>query len=202
MKIVDAKGQLCPKPIIMTKKALAEIADNETLEVLIDNEISLNNVVRFLTDNGFHPEVKTEGNVFHLLVSKTGEIDNDAPAEDYCEISQPAKSNYVVSIQNNKLGFGDDKLGEILLKAFINTLPEISVQPKSLVFMNAGIFMALKDSPVIDTLVKLEKSGIKILVCGTCLDFYGKKENVGVGIISNMYDIMEELTAAGSVVYP
>ncbi len=202
MKIVDAKGQLCPKPIIMTKKALAEIADNETLEVLIDNEISLNNVVRFLTDNGFHPEVKTEGNVFHLLVSKTGEIDKDAPAEDYCEISQPQKSNYVVSIQNNKLGFGDDKLGEILLKAFINTLPEISVQPKSIVFTNAGIFMALKDSPVIDTLVKLEKSGIKILVCGTCLDFYGKKENVGVGIISNMYDIMEELTAAGSVVYP
>lgn len=202
MRTVDAKGELCPKPLIMTKKALGEMGDNETLEVLIDNETSMKNVTRFLTDNGFTPSVRSDGNVFHVLVNKTGEMPESAPVEEYCEIDLPQKSNYVVAFQRDKLGDGAEELGKILIKAFINTLPEATNQPKSLVFLNAGIFLALKNSPVIESLVKLEKSGVKIFVCGTCLDYYGEKPNVGVGIVSNMYDILEQLSSAGSVVYP
>lgn len=202
MRTVDARGELCPKPLIMTKKALGEMGDNETLEVLIDNETSMKNVTRFLTDNGFTPSVRSDGNVFHVLVNKTGEMPESAPVEDYCEIDLPQKSNYVVAFQRDKLGDGAEELGKILIKAFINTLPEATNQPKSLVFLNAGIFLALKNSPVIESLVKLEKSGVKIFVCGTCLDYYGEKPNVGVGIVSNMYDILEQLSSAGSVVYP
>lgn len=202
MRTVDAKGELCPKPLIMTKKALGEMGDNETLEVLIDNETSMKNVTRFLTDNGFTPSVRSEGDVFHVLVNKTGEMPESAPVEDYCEIDLPQKSNYVVAFQRDKLGDGAEELGKILIKAFINTLPEATNQPKSLVFLNAGIFLALNNSPVIESLVKLENSGVKIFVCGTCLDYYGEKPNVGVGIVSNMYDILEQLSSAGSVVYP
>lgn len=202
MKTVDAKGELCPKPLIMTKKALGEMGDNETLEVLIDNETSMKNVTRFLTDNGFTPSVRSEGNVFHVRVNKTGEIPESAPVEDYCEINHPQKSNYVVAFQRDRLGDGAEELGKILIKAFINTLPEATNQPKSLVFLNAGIFLALKNSPVIESLTKLERSGVKIFVCGTCLDYYGEKPNIGVGIVSNMYDILEQLSSASSVVYP
>ncbi|MDX9770517.1 MAG: sulfurtransferase-like selenium metabolism protein YedF [Tenuifilaceae bacterium] len=202
MRTVDAKGELCPKPLIMTKKALGEMGDNETLEVLIDNETSMKNVTRFLTDNGFTPSVRSEGDVFHVLVNKTGELPESAPVEEYCEIDLPQKSNYVVAFQRDKLGDGAEELGKILIKAFINTLPEATNQPKSLVFLNAGIFLALNNSPVIESLVKLENSGVKIFVCGTCLDYYGEKPNVGVGIVSNMYDILEQLSSAGSVVYP
>ena len=202
MRTVDAKGELCPKPLIMTKKALGEIDDNETLEVLIDNETSMNNVKRFLADNGFTPSVRNEGKVFHVLVNKTGEMPENAPVGDYCEIDFPQKSNYVIAFQRDKLGDGAQELGEILIKAFINTLPEVTNQPKSLVFLNAGIFLALKNSPVIESLAKLEQSGVKIFVCGTCLDYYGEKSNIGVGIVSNMYDILEQLSTASSVVYP
>jgi len=202
MRTVDAKGELCPKPLIMTKKALGEMGDNETLEVLIDNETSMKNVTRFLTDNGFTPSVRTEGNVFHVLVNKTGEMPESVPVEDYCEIDLPQKSNYVVAFQRDRLGDGAEELGKILIKAFINTLPEATNQPKSLVFLNAGIFLALKNSPVIESLTKLERSGVKIFVCGTCLDYYGEKPNIGVGIVSNMYDILEQLSSASSVVYP
>ncbi|MDX9846674.1 MAG: sulfurtransferase-like selenium metabolism protein YedF [Tenuifilaceae bacterium] len=202
MRTVDAKGELCPKPLIMSKKALGEIGDNETLEVLIDNETSMKNVTRFLTDNGFTPSVRNEGKVFHVLVNKTGEMPENAPVEEYCEIDLPQKSNYVVAFQRDKLGDGAEELGKILIKAFINTLPEATNQPKSLVFLNAGIFLALKNSPVIESLVKLENCGVKIFVCGTCLDYYGEKANIGVGIVSNMYDILEQLSSAGSVVYP
>lgn len=202
MKVVDARGELCPKPLIMTKKALVEIDENDTLEVLIDNETSMKNVSRFLSDNGMEFRQELRGSIYHLFVGKTGEIPQDAPVAEYCEISIPVKNKMVIAFQKELLGEGAEELGRILMKAFVNTLPEATNQPQSIVFLNSGIFLALKDSQVLDTLIKLEKNGVEILVCGTCLDYYKKKQELGVGKVSNMYDILERLTSASSVVYP
>ncbi|MBE0661704.1 MAG: sulfurtransferase-like selenium metabolism protein YedF [Bacteroidales bacterium] len=202
MKTVDAQGKMCPMPLIMTKKALSEISENETLEILIDNETSVKNVSRFLEEHNMSISTEKQGKVFRLKVSKTGVILEETKAEDYCKTPMPVSSDYVIAIQKNKLGQGNDELGELLIKGFINTLPEIDNRPKSLVFMNSGIFLALKDSLVIDSLLKLEKEGVKILVCGTCLDYYKKKEELGVGIVSNMYDILNILSNAAKVLYP
>ena len=202
MKVVDARGELCPKPLIMTKKALVEIDENDSLEILIDNETSMKNVSRFLTDNGMEIKQELRGNVFHLFVGKTGEIPENAPVEEYCEVSFPSNKILVIAFQKELLGEGAEELGRILMKAFVNTLPEATKQPQSIVFLNSGIFLALKDSQVLDTLIKLEKNGVEILVCGTCLDYYKKKQELGVGKVSNMYDILERLTSASSVVYP
>ncbi|RPH32625.1 MAG: sulfurtransferase-like selenium metabolism protein YedF [Bacteroidales bacterium] len=202
MKTVDAKGKLCPLPLIMTKKALNEIADNETLEILIDNETSMKNVTRFLADHGMNAHVEKKGNVFQLLVNKTGVVPESAAVGEYCEVENPIKSNLVIAFQRNRLGEGAEELGNILIKAFVNTLPEVTLKPKTLIFLNSGIFLALKDSLVLDSLKKMEENGVEVLVCGTCLDYYKKKEDLGVGKISNMYDILERLTKANSVVYP
>jgi len=203
MKIIDAKGKLCPMPLIMTKKALSEINENEMLEVLIDNETSVKNVVRFLEENGIKVRTEKKGDVYHLVVNKTGEIPESVKAEDYCQTENSSElSNYVIAFQKNKLGEGADELGTILMKAFVNTLPEIDVKPKKIIFLNSGIYLTLKDSPVIESLKKLEQMGIEILVCGTCLDYYKEKEELGVGIVSNMYVILETLSNASKVIYP
>lgn len=202
MKTIDAKGKLCPTPLIMTKKALNEIAGDESLEVLIDNETSMKNVTRFLEDNGMKVLTEKKENVFHLFVNKTGVIPESAKVEDYCEVDLPKTSNLVIAIQRNKLGDGAEELGTLLIKAFINTLPEVTVKPKTLVFLNSGIFLAISDSPVLDSLRKLENTGTEILVCGTCLDYYQKKAELAVGTISNMYDILERLSQASHVIYP
>ncbi len=202
MKTVDAKGKQCPVPLVMAKKALEDIAVDETLEILIDNETSLKNVTRFMNDNGMKTNTQTGEGVFHLFVNKTGEFSKKAKAEDYCSISTVGTSGYVIAFQRNFLGDGDPDLGKILLKAFINTLPEIENKPSKLMFLNSGIFLTLKDSYVLDSLKKLENEGLEILVCGTCLDFYKKKDDLGVGIVSNMYDILNRLSMAGSVIYP
>jgi len=202
MKTIDAKGKLCPTPLIMTKKALGEMAGDESLEVLIDNETSMKNVTRFLEDNGLKVQTEKRENVFHLFVNKTGEIPESTRVEDYCEVDLPKTSNVVIAIQRNRLGDGAEELGTLLIKAFINTLPEVSVKPKTLVFLNSGIFLAISDSPVLDSLKKLEINGTDILVCGTCLDYYQKKAELAVGRISNMYDILERLSQASHVIYP
>ena len=42
--IVDARGLSCPEPVVRTKKALLE---NAAFTVLVDNETSKENVIRF-----------------------------------------------------------------------------------------------------------------------------------------------------------
>ncbi len=202
MKIVDAKGQLCPKPLIMTKRALLEINESESLKVVVDNEIAFKNVVRYLEDNGMTTEHKRTNNIFEIFVNKEGDTFESTNVEEYCEVEPSNTSNFVIAFQNNKMGHGSDELGEILIKGFINTLPDATKTPKSLVFLNAGILLTTKDSPVIDALKKLEDKGVEILVCGTCLDYYNKMNELGVGIVSNMYEIIEKLSNTGKVIYP
>jgi selenium metabolism protein YedF len=202
MKTVDARGKLCPEPLIMTKKAIDEMKENESLKILIDNDTSVKNVTRFLEEHGMKVHIEKKDTVSELIINKTGNIPENTNAEDYCSTEDIKSSNYVVAIQRNRLGDGAEELGTILIKGFINTLPEVTTKPKTIVFLNSGIFLALKDSPVLESLKKLEQLGVEILACGTCLDYYKKKEELGVGKISNMYDILERLIQAGNVIYP
>jgi selenium metabolism protein YedF len=201
MKTIDAKGKLCPLPLIMTKKALMEIRENETLLVLMDNDISVKNVTRFLEDNGLKPKTEKKGAVYELIVNKTGNIAEHVKAEDYCTVEETKTGNYVIAVLKNRLGEGSEELGEFLIKGFINTLPEASMKPKTIVFMNGGIFLTIIGSQVLEALKKLENTGVEILVCGSCLDFFKKKDELAVGRISNMYEIIERLALAGKVIY-
>ncbi|MFP4417104.1 MAG: sulfurtransferase-like selenium metabolism protein YedF [Fibrobacterota bacterium] len=199
-KIVDARGMLCPKPLIMTKKALNELAVNQTMIVQIDNETSKQNVERFLNDNHMETEVLENNGFFELHVTKREQQLASPDAESYCT-PEPSKP-HVVAVGSDVMGMGDHDLGEILMKAFINTLHEVSPLPGAVVFYNRGIFLALENSPVIDSLKKLHQKGVTILVCGTCADYFDKKSSVKVGITSNMYTILETMTQAGHVIKP
>jgi len=202
MKTIDARGKLCPTPLIMTKKAINDMENDETLLILIDNDTSVKNVRRFLEDNGLQVKVEQIAAVYHLTVNKTGAIPEHISAESYCSVEKTSANGYVMVFKQNKMGHGADELGSILMKAFVNTLPEISNKPKTLIFLNTAIHLTLKDSPVLEALKKVEKDGIEILVCGTCLDFFGKKEALAVGIVSNMYDIMECMSKSDKVIHP
>jgi intracellular sulfur oxidation DsrE/DsrF family protein len=68
------------------------------------------------------------------------------------------------------------------------------------VFFNSGVKLVAEDSPVLDDLRDLCDRGLQVLACGTCLGHYGLKEQVTVGVISNMYTIAETLLRAGKVV--
>lgn len=202
MITIDARGKLCPVPLIMTRKALNGMHEDDTLEIILDNETSVKNVTRFLEEHGMKVVAGQLEDTFRLIVNKTGTIPEEALLDEYCVAPSKEKPDYVIAIQKRILGQGDDELGELLMKGFINTLPEISNSPDALVFLNSGIFLALKESPVLESLSRLQQEGTTILVCGTCLDYFGKKEELAAGIVSNMYDILEIMSRAGKVLYP
>jgi len=201
IKTADARGLLCPKPLIMTKKTLAECAEGEEMIVLIDNETSMQNVERFINDNGMEVSHTVEGGVYTLHIVKTKGPLAKPDAESYC-CAPAASAPHAICFRSNKMGVGEDDLGEILVKACINTIESVDPKPAAMVFYNSGILLTLEDSAVAEPLKALEKAGIKILVCGTCADYYKQKENVAAGTISNMYDILETLSNAGKVIYP
>jgi selenium metabolism protein YedF len=208
-KTIDTRGMVCPKPLILTKAALSTLGINDEMTVLVDNETSKQNVERFLRDNGVSCSANLDAGVYTLRVRKQA----DAPPTDARTYCAPQSSNVqkaaagrnraaVILFKSDKMGAGPDDLGGILIKAFINTIKELSPLPSALVFYTNGIHLVVEGSSVIEPLNDLQNKGVLILVCGTCLDYFKKKEQVKVGTVSDMFTILETLAGAHHVVDP
>ncbi len=199
--LVDARGELCPRPLILTKQALSACLPGQPVRILIDNEISKDNVMTFLSDNGVEAECVENGGIYSLLLYGAERALSRPDAAAYCAPERYGKPHVIV-VKSNRMGTGDDSLGELLLRAFITTIKEVSPLPGAIVFYNSGIFLTLDESPVLGELRDLEGRGVKLYICGTCADYYGKRGEVRVGVISNMYTIMETVTTAAKVIEP
>lgn len=186
---VDARGLLCPKPVIMAKKALTEHND---LCVLVDNETSVQNLEKMAAVMGIDYDVKiNEG--FWAVGLRQKEIKRNGAVTD---------KNTVVVIRSQYAGQGDDALGRVLMKSFIYTLTESEKLPSAVIFYNGGVHLTTEGSEVIEDLRKLESAGVEILSCGTCLNFYGLESKLLVGSVTNMYEIVERQMMAGKIVCP
>jgi selenium metabolism protein YedF len=199
MTTVDARGQACPKPLILTKQALKEASPGQRIIVLIDNPTSRLNVERFLIDNGMSPHCTEKDGVFTITVQKPSEPLSHPDAASYCT---PGVKPHIIVFSGDTMGRGPDDLGGILMKAFVNTIKETNPLPSHLFFYNSGIFLTVEGSSLIEAFRELERKGVMLLVCGTCAEYFKKKEAVRVGTISNMYTILETMTRAGHIVQP
>lgn len=180
MKIIDCKGLKCPTPVINTKKYFDSIEEGRA-EVIVDNEVAKNNICKLADSNGLKYEVLEDGEFFNITITK----ENCG-----CEVMSFNKETAII-ISSDKLGSGDDKLGEALMKSYLFALSESSNLPTNLVFLNGGVKLVVEESPCLESIEKLSKEGVNILSCGTCLDFYGLKEKLAIGEITNMYTIVE-----------
>jgi selenium metabolism protein YedF len=165
--------------------------------VIVDNASSCNNVERFAQSQGCSVEVESRGPDFYLHIHKGAGRDVGKPLQKEKEAEK-----VVVYINSNLLGVGDEVLGAILMRSFLKTLLELETKPSRLILINSGVRLATEGSEVLETLGKLSEKGVEILSCGTCLDFYGLKERLKVGKISNMYDIAQSLMEADRLVRP
>lgn len=184
---IDARGQACPKPVIMTKKELDNI-DEGIITTIVDNEIAKDNVSKLAGSLGHEYEVdKKADNEYHITITK-GEVSE--------ELNEEVKGNLeetVVVFSSDTMGEGSKELGKILMKSFVYTLTEATPYPSTLILYNAGVYLTCEGSEVLEDLKKLEAEGVEIISCGTCLDYYEIKDKLQVGDISNMYTIYEKL---------
>ena len=186
---VDARGLPCPRPVVETKKALDEI-ETGTVTVLVDNPESRDNVARFAGSRGCRVDVQEDDGVFRLTLIK----------EAYSENHKEKEGTIVVLITSDVFGTGDERLGEILMKAFLNTLWDAETRPAKLLFMNSGVNLTTEGSEVLETLRLLEKEGVEVFSCGTCLEYYNLREKLSVGSVTNMYDTVDSLLSADKII--
>ena len=109
--------------------------------------------------------------------------------------------NTVILIASDRLGRGDDDLGAALMLAALKTLPKTGGTPPShILFMNAGVKLCCAGSKALKDLHALEASGVELLNCGTCLDWFDLEDALEVGRASNMKEILGQQKGAGRVV--
>ncbi len=194
---LDMRGKPCPAPVVETKKALDSI-DEGIITVIVDNEVSKNNVTRFVAKSGYSADVSEENGVYTITITKgfTCEV-------SYENNDDKRDSSYVLYVKSSEMGYGDGELGSVLMKAFFKTLVDSEKKPKTIIFVNKGVFLVTKGSNVLEELKVLnEKFNTEILACGTCLDFYNIKDQLKVGVISNMFDIQNCLINAEKIITP
>ena len=71
-----------------------------------------------------------------------------------------------------------------------------------MLFYNGGATLTTEESDSLEDLKNLEAQGVEIMTCGTCLDYYGLKEKLAVGTVTNMYSIVETMEQASKVIRP
>lgn len=132
------------------------------------------------------------------LFLKNGEVPADYAAAYSADNNKKRKT--VVLLATDKLGHGDDELGTKLMENFLATLTEMDIW--QIIMVNGGVHLATKEGKNLESLKKLAEQGVKINVCGTCLNHFGLLEAKKIGETTNMLDIVTTLDLADKVIRP
>jgi selenium metabolism protein YedF len=202
-KIIDCKGMACPLPVVNAKKTAEEMGAGDVLTVLVDNEIAVQNLTRFAEHKGFgvSAEKKTDKE-YAVIMNISGAVAEEAKEEAIACVMDSRRKGMLVVLSANTMGAGDPKLGTSLMKAFVFALTKQDQLPDTILCYNTGAYLTCEGADTLEDLKLLEGEGVTILTCGTCLDFYGLKEKLAVGGVTNMYDIVERMENAAQIIKP
>ena len=196
MKEIDARGLACPAPVLQTKAAL-QGDDPPDLRVVVDNAAAQHNVKRFLESQGFRTALKQEA-ADYVVIGSCDSAPSVQPQPDASPSTDAKK--IMVMCATDRIGYGDDVLGSKLMINFLRTLKEMGDELWRLVFVNNGVKLTIEGSEVLEDLKVYEAAGLKILVCGTCLDHFNLLEKKKIGETTNMLDIVTAMQLSDKVI--
>lgn len=192
---IDARGQACPMPVVLTKRALKQ-TPKDTLKVMVDNEIATQNLTKMAVQLGLNASV-TKKDAHHYDVYVSSESSTLSPASEKYQAKErkiPQESEevpYIVVLNAETVGQGPEALGKTLLNSFVFALSEQDQLPDVVVCYNGGAKLTTEGSPVLGDLRALEAAGTEILTCGICLEYFDLTDKLAVGSVTNMYRIVE-----------
>lgn len=206
--LVDARGLACPLPVVNTKDTLRTMQAGETVEVIVDNEIAVQNLEKFArVKQHTFALVSSAPQEYHVNITKgTAEEPAADAAQDVAALNLADcncnGSGTVVVLSSSQMGQGEEALGRTLMKAFVFALTKQEQLPQTILMYNTGAYLSCEGSDSVEDLRTLEAQGVEILTCGTCLNFYGLTEKLAVGGVTNMYDIVEKQEKAARIIRP
>lgn len=201
--LVDARGLACPLPVLKTKEHLEGAGG--AFRVMVDNQAARENVARFARQAGCQVESMAGDGCFTVVI--TPGVAGVEPAEglpgplpgETCLPGEGAAPGTVMLFGRDVLGEGERELGLVLMKSFLFTCVESNHTPGAMIFLNSGVRLVTGEETA--SLVRqLEKDGVEVVACGTCLDYYGLKQELAAGRIGNMYEIHSMIVGASRLV--
>ncbi|MCS6992927.1 MAG: DsrE family protein [Anaerolineales bacterium] len=108
--------------------------------------------------------------------------------------------NTVILITNDGMGKADTPLQHTLMTKYLELLLSSGNLPNALCFYTDGVKLAVEGSPVLNQLTALQERGVRLILCSTCLNYFGLTEKVRVGIVGGMGDILEAQAKADKVI--
>jgi len=200
IKKLDARGLTCPAPVLLVKDYIDK-ENPEELSILVDNESSNENVARFLSTRNYTVKVTSENGEFHLQAQRGEHIEaSKQPASSAQSITDDSPQKILILVTSDRMGRGDDELGEKLMISYLKTINEMESDLWQLIFVNSGVKLTTHSSPVLEELQTYEKDGVIILSCGTCLEHFNLTETKEVGATTNMLDIVTATQLADKVI--
>ena len=193
----------CPLPVVNAKKAAERLNSGDVLTVLVDNEIAVQNLTRFAEHKGFGVSAEKKADrEYAVIMTISGAVAEETREEEIACVMDSRRKGMLVVLSGNVMGTGDPKLGTSLMKAFVFALTKQDQLPDTILCYNTGASLTCEGADTLEDLKLLESEGVTILTCGTCLDFYGLKEKLAVGGVTNMYDIVERMESAAQIIKP
>jgi intracellular sulfur oxidation DsrE/DsrF family protein len=111
-----------------------------------------------------------------------------------------ANHDTVILVGGPGMGRGPESLQQTLLGKYLDLLNQQGDLPYAICFYNGGVELVVEDSPVLEQLRALEARGVRLIICSTCIEFFGFQKMVKVGIVGGMGDILEAQLRAGKII--
>jgi sulfur relay (sulfurtransferase) complex TusBCD TusD component (DsrE family) len=109
-------------------------------------------------------------------------------------------SGIVILVTNDGMGKADTTLQHKLIQTYLTLLNDHDMLPAAICFYTDGVKLVVDGSPVLDLLKSLEAKNVRLIICSTCLNYFGMVDKVKVGIVGGMTDILEAQWQAEKVI--
>lgn len=106
----------------------------------------------------------------------------------------------VILVNNDGMGNADVELRQKLIVKYFQLLLQNESLPAAICLYANGVKLAVSGSPALEELKELERRGVRLILCSTCLDYFGLSNQAEVGVVGGMGDILEAQTKAAKVI--
>lgn len=106
----------------------------------------------------------------------------------------------IILVTRNGMGHADEALQLKLISTYFSLLIQSEEIPAAICFYTEGVKLVTTGSPVLDQLRTLEAKGVRLVLCSTCLNYLNLADQVEVGIVGGMTDIIEAQLRAEKVI--
>lgn len=208
---IDVRSEVCTDAVEKIKNVFLQLKEENIavskIEIFGDDMQSLEGVENFLINWGYIFERIGDEKGFQIFIKGREErnsfLKEESMAQELEVIAQEDSvfEDKILLLKDDAVGVGE--LGKKVMDNLLHNLANSPILPKEIVFMNRAILLCAdvnRYTEVIKDLSMLQKRGVKLLVCKTCVEYFNLVDHLIVGEISTGDVVLEKMLRSQDVI--